>query len=1450
LVFIAIFPPIFLHLLLFSSTFRWIIHQNKPGILSQVILCKINSRIVKTVCTVFATLICIVLHAQSSNGWSVHKPFEHDVFIENKGQFIEQVQKGVGYPILYSSHKGKLDLFFSQTALTFEYDSAYIANDEDLKPDADDDAVVKILPVFMKVEWDGANSNAQVEVQSPVTDYFTYRNPKDKKGRSSILAHAWKKIIYHNLYNNIDVAFYYSSDGKGLEYDITVHPGGDLSQVKMHYSNNAQLHIINDAINILSPCANLTDRPPIAMDESGNSIPSSFSLSKNTVSFTAGNYNKTKTLIIDPLLSTTSFTGTNKAYDLQYDLAGNVYVMGGGDATEYQLQKYNAAGTLQWTYISTFTYTDAGKYYYGGFTTDNRSGSSFLAEGLDYSASGCKIVKVNSAGAVVSTFPGSSNINEIWRLAYDYCDNQVIIGAGEGSSAVYQGATMDTNCAAVNAVNVLGAPGGSTHHDIAMITFDGVGKCYFATTRPANPTYTGYDNVLLQMPSATLTPSAYQVYDRSLFIETASIPYYPPLVVATYYLYSGNGFNGLIADLNIVATYDGNKLRTWTPATGAIIDSTTVTPNTQLWGGIALDCQDNIYVGNLNKVSVYSSALGLVNTLTLTSSAATDTIYDLHIAPNNILYACGNDFVSGTTVTIPKMVTVTSTSPTGCGCTGTGSATVCDNYPYTYSWSNGATTSSVSGLCPGKYLLTVKDASCNPRQDTASITITGSASITTSITGTNIKCFGLSDGTATASISGGTAPYTYAWNTGGTNALDTGLVAGSYTCIVKDAGGCVDTLKITLTQPTALSLTTTTFPATCSYLCNGQAIAVPGGGTNPYVYNWSNGGTGANINSLCVGTTYSITVTDHNGCKDSAVVKVSNPPPIKVTTDSSAALCSQANGNAGISSITGGTPGYTYSWSDGETTSSITGVVSDLYCVIITDANTCTDTVCINVPYTPGDSAKVVSVTNELCYGGTTGSATIAGSGGVKPYTYSWAPSGGTGTTATGLSAGIYTVTVTDSNGCITWTYPHITQPTPVVVTVPDQTICISQSATLTATGSGGTPGYTYTWNSTTTGSPYIVSPTSTTTYNVQATDANGCVGDTTVTVHVRNPLIVVAGPPTNMCAGGQVTLTATGAGGDSTYTYTWAPGGHIGDTLTVSPTVTTTYTVTITDACGTPSAQSTVTVVINPSPVVNLKADTLQGCAPLCVNFTDESTVSAGTIVAWDWNFGDGDTSSSQNPQHCYTKPGVYTVSLTVTSSNGCKGSFTINNYIDVFGYPVANFSLSPQPTNILNPTIYFTDESTDQYGIINWFWQFGDGSDSIGIVRDPQHTYQDTGAYCVNLTVTNVHGCKADTTKCLEIEPFFVIYVPNAFTPNGNGLNEYFTAKGVGIVTYEMWIFDRWGMQIYHTNAMNPGWNGVVQNGASGEIAQEDTYVWLIEVTDVFHKDHKYIGRVTLIK
>lgn len=184
----------------------------------------------------------------------------------------------------------------------------------------------------------------------------------------------------------------------------------------------------------------------------------------------------------------------------------------------------------------------------------------------------------------------------------------------------------------------------------------------------------------------------------------------------------------------------------------------------------------------------------------------------------------------------------------------------------------------------------------------------------------------------------------------------------------------------------------------------------------------------------------------------------------------------------------------------------------------------------------------------------------------------------------------------------------------------------------------------------------------------------------------------------------------------------------------------------------------------------------------------------------------------------------------------------------ITVFTRPKAAFTLSPQPTNILNPTIQFTDQSTDAYSLIYWTWNFGDGADSTSNLENPSHTYQDTGTYCANLIVMDIHGCTDTATNCLAIGPAYSIYIPSAFTPNGDGRNETFQPKGQYIQNFEMYIFDRWGMKLYHTNDITKGWNGTVNGGSL--VAQEDTYVYMINITDSQGIAHHYVGRVSLLK
>lgn len=184
----------------------------------------------------------------------------------------------------------------------------------------------------------------------------------------------------------------------------------------------------------------------------------------------------------------------------------------------------------------------------------------------------------------------------------------------------------------------------------------------------------------------------------------------------------------------------------------------------------------------------------------------------------------------------------------------------------------------------------------------------------------------------------------------------------------------------------------------------------------------------------------------------------------------------------------------------------------------------------------------------------------------------------------------------------------------------------------------------------------------------------------------------------------------------------------------------------------------------------------------------------------------------------------------------------------IMVYSRPNASFTYTPQETDIMAPTIQFMDNSGDVYGIVAWTWTFGDATDSTGTIKDPSHTYQDTGTYCPTEIVMNQHGCLDTATSCLVINPIFTLYIPSAFSPNGDNKNDVFMVKGNDIKSFEMYIFDRWGTQVFHSTDINIGWNGTVSGGSN--IAQEDTYVYMITAYDGKNKKHSYTGNVNLIK
>lgn len=830
----------------------------------------------------------------------------------------------------------------------------------------------------------------------------------------------------------------------------------------------------------------------------------------------------------------------------------------------------------------------------------------------------------------------------------------------------------------------------------------------------------------------------------------------------------------------------------------------------------------------------------------LTAGAYTVTIQDTNACPATAVV----------TLTQPTLIVpVTSFTQATCGNNnGTASVTVTGGYsPYTYAWNPSAqTTATASNLSAGTYTITVTDK--NHCSVTAAVTVTQPSVVTAAITAiTAVSCFGGSNGAATVTASNGVSPYTYNWvPTGGSNATATGLTAAIYTVTVKDSNGCKATVTANISQPALLTATAGSINAIPCFGEKGSATVTPAGGTSPYTYLWApSAQTSPTGTGLTVGI-YSIAVSDKNGCTTSVTVNMTQPAVLAVTGTFTQASCNLPNGTA-TANATGGTLPYTYAWDPSrETTMTATGLSIGTYSVGVTDKNGCTASTTVTVTQPSLVTARVTSITNVSCFNGDNGTATATPSGGTSPYTYLWTPSANTDATATSLFAVSYTVKVTDANGCTTTANTSLSEPAQLTITINEpRIICKDSTGNLLAIVGGGMQPYTYAWSAgiASTTSTASVTPSATRDYSVTITDANGCTATSQIILQYGPAIAVTIGGQTSICKGDSTTLCVLSAGGTGGNSYMWSPVGYTTPCITAAPAVSGLYTVLVTDNCGATATAGT-TIYSTPSPQINFGSDFVQGCVPFCIKFINATTISRGIIQQYIWAFGNGDTVRTANPVYCYPKSGNYDVSLTAVSDSGCSSTLSKVDMIQIYDAPRAAFTYSPPSTTILSPTIYFADKSTaENGGIVYWWWGFGDGKDSAGTnVGSAVHTYGDTGTYCPTLIVMDNHGCTDTATNCLVIGPAFKLYIPSAFTPNQDGLNETFQPVGQYIKSFDMYIFDRWGMEIYHTTDINAGWNGAVHG--TGAICQEDTYVYKVTVTSSDGTQHSYVGNVTLLK
>ena len=728
------------------------------------------------------------------------------------------------------------------------------------------------------------------------------------------------------------------------------------------------------------------------------------------------------------------------------------------------------------------------------------------------------------------------------------------------------------------------------------------------------------------------------------------------------------------------------------------------------------------------------------------------------------------------------------------------------------------------------------------------------------------------NGTATVTPTTGTAPYTYLWPDGQATQTAIDLPVGNYAVHVTDASGCTLTqAAVVIFDQGDLTANITTFTnASCNSGCNGAATATGVDGTPPYLYVWDDptNQTTAQATGLCAGT-YNVGVTDANGCLATAQIIITEPIGLSVTAVMDIeSNCNLPDGEATATSL-GGTVAvdYQYSWNSTptQTTATATGLAPNTYTVTVTDDNNCTASVDVDITASAGFTADIINSTDALCFLACDGTAEVeANPGFVGALSYSWDTSPAQNTAiAINVCAGTYQVTITDVVGCVATADVIISEPVKVTANLATSAspICIGESADLSTTIAGGTPPYAgFNWSAAPADISLIVtqqnptvSPIITTDYTFIGTDNNGCDTDpAVVTVTVYDPLSLdvtrpLFSPDTSICPYDSATINLQGIGGDGNYSYFLQPdlANPITLPMYVQPTATTGYAFMVTDGCTTPPAFATSNITVHILPEVDFVADELTGCNPHTINITD---LTNPTPATWIWNFDDpnssANTSPLQNPSHAFSGAGLYTISLNVVSPEGCIADTLRQDYIDVYPLPYANFFMNPEVASVLNGTVNFTDQSVGQLSV--WEWSFGTGD--VSIEQHPTYNYTDTGTFLVWMQVTTDMGCQDQTTREVTIEPDFMFYVPNSFTPNGDGKNDFFRGYGEGVKweTYQIYVYNRWGEEIFVSKDIDNPWDGWFKN----KYAEVGVYVWKIMLYDQNGEQHTYRGHVTLVR
>lgn len=926
--------------------------------------------------------------------------------------------------------------------------------------------------------------------------------------------------------------------------------------------------------------------------------------------------------------------------------------------------------------------------------------------------------------------------------------------------------------------------------------------------------------------SATLNASGASVYTwQPLNVISNSIVVSPTAPITIYTVSATN--NGCATEETVAVNYYANPSLVVTPSQSVC---PSFSANLNVSGANTYTWQPNNVVSNAITVSPPSTNVYTVTGTGTGNCQSTETV-QVFVFP------------------LPTL----SFNTYSITCANLGSATVTPigGYGvYNYTWQPSNQFAAVAlNLNPNTYTVTVRDVNTNCVVD-SSVTFSSPIPLTGNLNYQNIlHCNSVNTGTAYFSnLAGGSGTENYIWSSATntyTNALPNNLHAATWSVTVGDAlTGCQIFSVFTVTQPPAVTLNIASTSQSICTAYNVTLTATAGGGTGNLHFKWNGAAGSISVVSPPVGThIFTSTVNDDNNCStnNTIAVHVVPPPNLSIALSSPSVCAHNFSGSQSIITLTAnGASTYTLNTPSHIAVQNLQNAVWQLNAVapylptgitaitLYGSNGVCTVSSTPNFSIIPNPTVSVNNVSPAIC----AGESFAYVPQGASSYTWTCQTqnatiynSGNMAITSPSVNS-IFSV-LGEQAGCFSTlqTVSITVNPIPQVYISPkDTSICLNAVLTLTAKGTANS---TYVWfPSNNTGNQLYVNPTDlqTKTYTVLAT-FNNCTNSAMATVAV-NPLPTAKFDvlKTPKCVNDSLILRGKGGMG-----YFWTLPNNVtvaGEELRIKVTsiaYSGVYILKVNDIHGCSDTEEK-TIHVNALPTGHMVNQNMQGCVPLCNNFSFAPLSSSQTsIVAVSWQVGKKTISTENHFYYCFNTAGNYTLTANLKDQNNCLN--TLSSKIIVYPKPLADFDFSPKEPVENIDEVQFTSTSKNAKKIT---WEFSNNNQTSQY-ENASMLFETAGDYAVALVAESENYCKDTVVKIVNVLTDFAIYIPNAFTPNGDNLNETFKPVTRGALQYRFQIFNRWGDKIFETTDVNIGWDGTFK----GQACEATTYVWKLLVS-----------------